>query len=84
MFFLLLPLALTFYSISYLDYRKKKSIYVTNILEIPQLFQINLKIEMSDNLNFEVMNGLMGLERDTFLTVVKYMRFRKKDVLKNV
>jgi hypothetical protein len=39
---------------------------------------------MSDNSKFEIMNGLMGLGRDTFLTVVKYMRFRKKDVLKNV
>jgi hypothetical protein len=34
--------------------------------------------------NFDIWNGVLGISRDTFLSLIEYMRYREKTMLKNV
>jgi hypothetical protein len=34
--------------------------------------------------NFDIWNGVLGVSRDTFLSLIEHMKYREKDMLKNV
>jgi hypothetical protein len=34
--------------------------------------------------NFDISDGVLGVSRDTFLSLIEHMRYREKTMLKNV
>jgi hypothetical protein len=45
------------------------------------MFGIEKKIPHN---NFDIWNGVLGISRDAFLSLIEHMRYREKAMLKNV